>query len=72
MIYGRWAIMKKVFGYSLSGHFEFQIKTHDGIYYLYLDDKKLARCDEEKPLRTYIDGYVYCYELHHCKKKVSK
>lgn len=53
--------MKKVFGYS-EGNIRLEIRKHKDLFYLYEGEKRIARADNEKVLRSYIDGYSRGYE----------
>lgn len=50
------------FGYSSGGRYEFKILTHGGLFYLELNGHRIARADNEKVLRSYIDGFIKGYE----------
>ncbi len=48
--------MKREFGYS-DGHSELVIYSHKNLFYLKRGNEKLAKSDEMRTLRAYIDGY---------------
>lgn len=52
--------MKLEFGYS--GEVQFEIKSHGGLFYLFKDGRKVAKSDDQKSLRTYIDGWADGYD----------
>lgn len=51
--------MKQEFSFS-DGDMSFVIKSHAGFYYLKNEktDKTIAKSDDQKTLRAYIDGYA--------------
>jgi hypothetical protein len=41
---------------------EFEIFSHIGLYYLKIDNRKIAKADEQEKLDIYIDGYEQGHE----------
>lgn len=50
--------MKEEYSYNFGGDIDFKIFSHAGIFYLNLNNKKIAKCEDIKVLKSYIDGFI--------------